>query len=393
LRSNARRTADAYGKALTGDNVLAQSERPIVAALGLTVAAEVARAGAERKGALANDEALVNDIAAHFDDDAPRLVYADLLSERDDVRGPYITMAVQQARGEAQLKGKLEAYEKKHRNALLGPLKPVVVSYSLKLARGFIDHVAVQDRGVPWDDTATIAAMVGDLRWATLRALTIPSSHNPRAAVILEQAPLRSLRLLRELDLAALGKLVAREDTFPVERIEGLVLENDGHGGVKPISAELIARLARAHERLPALRTLHLWGFEVPPEPLLRLPFVQRLAELSGGAETWGGRVPLGAWVQRLKSIPWAVPTLTMRGCWVKLTVETIDGALARLTIELIPAYFRSSWNEFAGFVDELKAIPAGLVPTVQVKLPPPENEPERAAAKAALAHLGPTEI
>jgi uncharacterized protein (TIGR02996 family) len=393
LRSNSRRTHDAYLKMLAGDHVLSTSERATVGQLTVAVDAEVKRAADSHKGAQANEAALVNEIAAHFDDDAPRLVYADLLSERGDVRGPYITMAVQQARGEGKLKGKLDAYEKKHRNELLGPLKPVVESYGLKFARGFVDEVTLQDRGVPWSDKTIIDAIASDLRWATLRSLTVKSYYNQKVSAILAEAPLFSLRLLKDVSLSALGKLLARDETFPIERIEGLLLDTDDREKPLPMSGELARLLAVAHQKLPALRELNFFNFDLPPEELLRAPLLQRLESISGGSESFGGRVPVAAWMQRLSAVHWPVPTLTILASWVKFTVETSGGALSRLSLDLSSTWFGSGWkDEWPGYVAELKAIPAGLFPSVEVKLGAQKPE-ERKAALAALAHLHPSLI
>jgi uncharacterized protein (TIGR02996 family) len=84
---------------------------------------------------LTDDQKLLAAIYETPDDDAPRAVYADLLTQRGDPRGEFIV---------AQLQGKNEKAErlaarllKKHRRAWLGALAPYVVG-EVYFERGFL---------------------------------------------------------------------------------------------------------------------------------------------------------------------------------------------------------------------------------------------------------------
>jgi uncharacterized protein (TIGR02996 family) len=47
------------------------------------------------------EDKLLAEVYASPDDDAPRLVYADWLQERDDPRGEFIALQIARARGKA----------------------------------------------------------------------------------------------------------------------------------------------------------------------------------------------------------------------------------------------------------------------------------------------------
>jgi uncharacterized protein (TIGR02996 family) len=89
------------------------------------------------------EASLLEAIVASPDDDAPRLVYADWLSERRDPRGELIALQV------ARSKGKPSREAKKRETqlladcgqALLGPLGPAVVRTELAWGRGFATKV------------------------------------------------------------------------------------------------------------------------------------------------------------------------------------------------------------------------------------------------------------
>lgn len=86
-----------------------------------------------------DDSAMLEAIAAQPDDDGPRLVYADWLSERRRPLGEFIVLQVQRARGRVskEARAREEALLARHRSEFLGPLEGVVAKTGLRFERGF----------------------------------------------------------------------------------------------------------------------------------------------------------------------------------------------------------------------------------------------------------------
>jgi uncharacterized protein (TIGR02996 family) len=96
------------------------------------------------------DDEFLQEILAHPDDDAPRLIYADWLDERGDPRGEFIRvqcelaqLAVRNARYR-----KLRAREREllaqHEKAWIGSFKPLVRLWEFR--RGFVEFIEVSTR-------------------------------------------------------------------------------------------------------------------------------------------------------------------------------------------------------------------------------------------------------
>jgi uncharacterized protein (TIGR02996 family) len=106
--------------------------------------------------------ALLAEILANPDDDAPRLVYADWLTQREDPRGEFITIQCELARtrdaAPASLREREAALLKKHKKAWVGEFAGTRIEYGFKgggdyvkgtptkwyFARGFVDGVDMQ---------------------------------------------------------------------------------------------------------------------------------------------------------------------------------------------------------------------------------------------------------
>jgi uncharacterized protein (TIGR02996 family) len=93
------------------------------------------------------DEAFLRAILDDPDDDAPRLVYADWLEERDDPRGEFIRLqcrlaaADSDAPGRAEAEGRVRALLARHRQRWLGPIAGMVAEAEFR--RGFVEAVAL----------------------------------------------------------------------------------------------------------------------------------------------------------------------------------------------------------------------------------------------------------
>ena len=171
--------------------------------------AELERAIAQRlTGAKAKRDAEEQILREIYDDplaDGPRLVYADLLSERGDPRGELI--ALQFERRDKGLDESKKARErwllKQHMKEWLGGLAPAVSntqSYSATtFERGFVaiaDIYNAAEKQLPltWREPG----------WATVEELRGPFKH-----LIYEHAPLRGLRRMADVGLHEV-RLVAR---------------------------------------------------------------------------------------------------------------------------------------------------------------------------------------
>lgn len=86
-----------------------------------------------------DDSAMLEAIAARPDDDGPRLVYADWLSERRKPLGEFIVLQVQRARGRVskEARAREDALLARHRGEFLGPLEGQVAKTGLRFERGF----------------------------------------------------------------------------------------------------------------------------------------------------------------------------------------------------------------------------------------------------------------
>ncbi|MBL8956574.1 MAG: TIGR02996 domain-containing protein, partial [Myxococcaceae bacterium] len=135
-------------------------------------------------------EALLADVYAAPDDDAPRRVYADFLLERGDPRGELITLQLARPVGTEPSEREGELL-KKHGKAWLGPLATVLSwgkSYSMtRFERGFVavaDFIENAEK-----KTALIAT---DPAWATVERF----ERMLWPGLLLAKAPLRALKQL-----------------------------------------------------------------------------------------------------------------------------------------------------------------------------------------------------
>lgn len=171
-------------------------------------------------GAKSRRDAEAEVLAQIYEDptaDAPRLVYADLLSERGDPRGELI--ALQFERRDKGLDESKKARErwllKKHMKEWLGGLAPAVSntqSYSAStFERGFVsiaDIYLSAEKQLPntWSDPG----------WATVEELRGPFIYD-----ILRSAPLRGLRRIAGVDTRCLALVAKRPEKFRhVESLE-----------------------------------------------------------------------------------------------------------------------------------------------------------------------------
>lgn len=92
-----------------------------------------------------DDTALLEAIAARPDDDGPRLVYADWLTERRHPRGEFIVLQVQRAKGQVSKAARAREAEllASHKSTFLGPFEAVALKSSVRFERGFVTALRV----------------------------------------------------------------------------------------------------------------------------------------------------------------------------------------------------------------------------------------------------------
>lgn len=205
------------------------------------LAPEVAAAGAKRARSRADHERhaeLQHAIFQAPEDDVPRAVYADWLSELGDPRGELINLQLARARGvtdEAARARELELLTQAHAEKWLGALAPVVFDSDQVYARGFTAYTRL------WKNKAALPSIVDQPAWGTVETIAIgdwatAGLHGQEALIELVCGPRpRALRALVNFPVAVLGALAERDGLARIERVEAIDLD----------SPELVPQLAR----------------------------------------------------------------------------------------------------------------------------------------------------
>jgi uncharacterized protein (TIGR02996 family) len=179
---------------------------------------------------------LLAQVIAKPEDDAPRLVLADALLERDDPRGELISLQLQpQGEEERRRAGSLL---RKHERQWLGELATVTKNRVWR--RGFLDETELQNHAVA--DDATWERLAHDPALATVRVL-----HKGRANTDLYRSFVLSpqLRALRDIEVPTIAMLQELIDAG--RRLDHVTIEP----GLTKACIELLPALA---ERVGARR-------------------------------------------------------------------------------------------------------------------------------------------
>lgn len=172
--------------------------------------------------------------------DAPRLVLADALMERDDLRGEFIALQLrlaEGARGAKLLERERELIET-HWRAWLSDL-PGIQRLGLDLHRGFLRGCAYQPSG-----KGTSSPL-----WRTVEWLRVVNPKNP---VELGAPGLAGVKRLEGLDGACLSEVLGGDDKPRLEELEFAGPWQEGERGARE------RRMVQALVRLPSLTTLTL---------------------------------------------------------------------------------------------------------------------------------------
>jgi uncharacterized protein (TIGR02996 family) len=197
-----------------------------------------------KQGGLAD---LFAQIVAAPDDDAPRAVYADALSETNDWRGEFITLQLARAAGTATKKMAEREREilhsGKHENY---PTPIATAAEAMTFERGLPVAIMLAKTG--------LANVIDEVEWGTVRTLHgIDSAPITAVVKLLDSAP--NLTHVGRV----IGKLLAKL-AKPTYAWRSLELDHDG------------VDLASLAARLPNLRELRLQSRTELPKQLPRLP-------------------------------------------------------------------------------------------------------------------------
>lgn len=119
---------------------------------------------AKKQGKSRSDADLLELVYASPDDDTPRLVFADSLSERGDERGEFIQLQVQRARGQGSPELlRRERELARDRKRLTGWALPLANGGEFRMGRGFPDRLTVKP--------ASAKKVLGERAWATVKRI------------------------------------------------------------------------------------------------------------------------------------------------------------------------------------------------------------------------------
>ena len=225
---------------------------------------------------------LIDEVLAHPDDDGPRRVYADWLSERGDPRGELIAVQCELAvRGAHDPERRdLERREldllQAHGNRWIAELG--LTDVKAARPRGPIEHMVgptvVFRRGFPDEASLPVADAIGAMPafLATpLRRLVVTDMQGVALAELAAQAPIRSLTSLRLRNgygaLGALGNgpLITTIDELALQRIHGRSIDELATAAFPAMRSLELDEIDFGHLHmlatavwLPALRTLRI---------------------------------------------------------------------------------------------------------------------------------------
>ncbi len=192
----------------------AVARMPAVAKAELAIEQELAALVEPLRGGARSADALLAEIYANPADDAPRLVYADLLTAKGDPRGEFIVLQLE--RGDGEPSAREQELLKRHGKAWLGDLAPVLTwgkGYATTaFRRGFVSTAdIILSKGKKLQPILTHPA------WATVEKIDGLLRDDDG---LLVHAPLRALRML-DVDRDSLPALAARKEKLAaVVRIE-----------------------------------------------------------------------------------------------------------------------------------------------------------------------------
>ena len=253
------------------------------------LAALVEPLGGERRSA----EALLAEIYANPGDDAPRLVYADVLTAQGDPRGEFIVLQIERDNGEPGAR-ELELL-KKHGKTWLGDLAPVL-SWGKGYATTTFRRGFVSKADIILSVNNKLRPMLAHPAWATVEEIDGLYDDDDE---LLPHAPLRAL----EVDHAWLPALAARK-----EKLTGVVRIAIPH--YLPADGKLL------RAAFPSVQTVFSYCAKITLDEIAKLAALGiEHVELNQGSEPTGATAlrALEAVVAKLVGTPAPIARLTPR--------------------------------------------------------------------------------
>jgi uncharacterized protein (TIGR02996 family) len=303
--------------------------------------------------------ALLAAIYADPEDDGPRAVYADHLTESGDPRGEFITLQLQKTLTAAQKK-RMSALLAKHERAWIGPLEPVIAKEDVAFRRGFLSGCKVKLR-----NDMDVRKYGSDPSWATVEILRFGGTrfayqpYSSQAWGAWHVGPeMKSLRDVNLLDDASLATLLDAKTPLRIERLAGRIWAGFGK--------DVLGRLAKT-DRLPDLRAIEMMA---PAHGWLgKTFFAKNLREIVLGLRSSeDGGAGVGAWVRELGALP-------KLGHATIFSSRSRHGALPRWTFTrdaknaLSIATITPGERHFQDAIDDVAELPPNLLTELTVRV------------------------
>lgn len=288
---------------------------PLTAAEKQQVDALAARLVPTPKAASPNarsQAALLAEIAAHPDDDAPRLVYADWCLERSDPHGEFITLQFKPDKTREELKREA-ALQKAHGAKWLGAIAPVTLK-DVVFRRGFPSKVVARFKGQRDVEQAGDAP-----EWATVEELSwsLPGAWSNDEAHWLEYLPKTARPRAITVHARGLATLLDAKAPWPIEELT-----------FTSFDVEVLRRFA-VSKLFPKLRVLRVNDWTNPNPAFLTHGWLREVPDV--GVHTHSGTpapwlAALGFRQQFVFDHHWAGRFVFTRGA---------DGQLSKLHVEV----------------------------------------------------------
>lgn len=183
-------------------------------------------------------------------DDAPRLVYADHLLEKQDPRGEFIALSFEEGRRhlDAKERKKLATIRKTHERSWLGPVFDA--TSSRRYHHGFLDECQIATAVA----RSVREASLGHHAWATVRSLAC--GYDAFSVDLALHPCMRGLQKVEGLAMTALLQLATHPTTLGIEEIELSYTLFGWHGDPGAVGAERLVEQLDLLAMGPGLRRL-----------------------------------------------------------------------------------------------------------------------------------------
>ncbi|MBT3222029.1 MAG: TIGR02996 domain-containing protein, partial [Proteobacteria bacterium] len=186
----------------------------------------------QRYGAAGRAKELLATVAKNYEDDAPRQVYADVLTELDDPRGEFILLQIAQKNGTSTRDGnkRAKALLKEHAAQWTQRIAPAIRLRANDFQRGFLTSCRIVRSDL---DTLRLVASAPD--WGTVYEVEL----HPKHLQLLMVASFTSLGVVKGVTTPEHVRILAQR--YP--RLDGLTLARAKSGSPTPRQPSGLQRL------------------------------------------------------------------------------------------------------------------------------------------------------